>query len=191
MNERVSHAEFEEFPLKEKKHYSEAKAGKTSLGPGLHVSEDSREVPHHLTRSRIAHDTTDSYPDSFTSLHDTYHAPSNTAFQTSYQAMTAGNAYGTPKRAGKKTFQPVAGPSQPSLSSFMGGGTLAKLKEENLQLGTTKMSPHVPGYTGHIPSSTAPGASVSSPAPLRDPNAKNLIIENYKPMLGYTGRLGR
>jgi hypothetical protein len=145
MNDRVSHAEFEEFPLKEKKHYIDTNAGKTSLGPGLLVSEDSREVPHHLTRSRIAHDTTDRYPDSFTTLHDTYHAPSSSAFQTSYQAMTAGNAHGPQKKAGKKIFQPATGPSQPRLSSFVCGGSLTNLKEESLQLGTTKMSPHVPG----------------------------------------------
>lgn len=46
---------------------------------------------------------------------------------------------------------------------------------------------HLSGYTGHIPARTTAASSLT----VRDPNAKGLIMENYTPYLGYTGRLGR
>jgi len=49
---------------------------------------------------------------------------------------------------------------------------------------------HIPfvssGYTGHIPARVTPSSLT-----IRDPNAKSLIMENYTPYQGYTGRLGR
>lgn len=56
--------------------------------------------------------------------------------------------------------------------------------EGHLQLGTTKASTHVPGYCGHIPTNTNPNAAVAP----RDPNAKTLVIENYKPYQGWVLR---
>lgn len=57
-----------------------------------------------------------------------------------------------------------------------------------MQLGTTRESPHVSGYTGHIPQSSTPQDSLT----VRNPLEKTLIIDNYKPFgPGYTGRLGR
>ncbi len=217
MYQPVSHAEFEDFPLKERKHYATTQASNSSLGSGLVVQEDAGQAHHHLARSRIAHDTAEQFPDTFTTSRERQQQPQQ-QFQTTSRAMQAGESFETKRKSGKKCFPHAAAGGQGLSATFVGG--FGRTKEEDLQLGTTKTSTHLPGntmrqipcahtlkarmrrseaydalltpagsragYAGHIPKI---GAAVGPT--VRDPNAKNLIIENYTPYTGYTGRLGR
>ena len=144
-------AQFEDFPPGGRR--NSIRAGQSSLGSGLVVTQESAPLPHHLNRPRIAHDVADMHPDSFTTMHDTYPAPcssSDSPFQTTYQALVSSEKSNTQSRkSGKKTFQPVSGVSQPRMAmgvaSFVGGGTLEDRRDIGLQAGTTKNSAHVPG----------------------------------------------
>eukprot|EP00195_Chlamydomonas_chlamydogama_P014466 CAMPEP_0202894296 /NCGR_PEP_ID=MMETSP1392-20130828/3728_1 /ASSEMBLY_ACC=CAM_ASM_000868 /TAXON_ID=225041 /ORGANISM="Chlamydomonas chlamydogama, Strain SAG 11-48b" /LENGTH=205 /DNA_ID=CAMNT_0049578947 /DNA_START=139 /DNA_END=757 /DNA_ORIENTATION=- len=188
-NQRVSLAQFEDFPLKERKHFTEARGNKSSLGPGMAISDESNEasLPHHLNRTRIAHDAADLYTaeDSFASTTQRQDAGAS-MYQTSYQAMQAGTGDNAARRTGKRCVQPTNTQRNTSgLANFVGGGPLPRPKDDpTLQLGTTKNSPHVPGYTGHIPKTNAPNTVAA-----RDPNSKTLVIENFRPYAGYTDAL--
>lgn len=152
MDQRVSNAQFEDFPTRGGRKASSS-AHASSLGSGLMVTEDSLPQPHHLNRQRIAHDLADMHPDTFTSLHDTHMtAPcTSSAFQTTYQCMAAASEEQktTSRKTGKKIFQPAVTSGAPRLpmgvASFVGGGTLADRRDEGLQAGTTKTSAHMPG----------------------------------------------
>jgi len=102
------------------------------------------------------------------------------------------NEEGSHRRAqGKRIVHTqTASTGQNGLSTFLGYGMAPKRENEDiaaLQLGTTKASSHIPGFTGHIQTNAQ-----AARAPVVEKNldkALPLLTQgNYKPMPGYTGR---
>lgn len=158
-------AQSQEFHLKERKHISNA-ASRSSLGPGFSfVDEDASAGLHgapHINRTRSAHDTAGPIaaaegPAAHAAMQGTSMQGTSvqSSMQSTYQAMISGNDGQPMKRTGKKTF---ANPSSLGSTggsggaSFFGGGTPGWTQplrpRDESQLGTTKASGQVPGYTG-------------------------------------------
>ncbi|EFJ44961.1 hypothetical protein VOLCADRAFT_106190 [Volvox carteri f. nagariensis] len=181
---KVSMAQFEDFPPTNRRHVG---APQDQLGPGLAPRDEAKVIPVSLTRSRVAHDGAELQedPDSFVSTAGKEAAATSSAAMSSYQAMQAGLPLEQKKRMGKKIVQqqqPIAGGL--FFGSALGAAGPRAEPEAALGLGTTKASPHIPGYGGHIPKTATPADA----APVRTMD-KSLIIENYKPYgPGYTGR---
>ncbi|KAG2496085.1 hypothetical protein HYH03_005689 [Edaphochlamys debaryana] len=177
-----SMAQFEDFAPTNRRHF----VPQDQLGKDLAPIEDGRTLPVTLARSRAAHDGAEMAedPTSFVSTSGKEMAAAqNGPMLSTTQAMQQGVSLEPKKRTGKKILGP---PGQQQQQLFL-GGSAAGLRSEPLsvlELGTTKQSPHVPGYTGHISRAT----KASDPAPQRSMD-KSLVVENYKPYgAGYTGR---
>ncbi|GFR39684.1 hypothetical protein Agub_g158 [Astrephomene gubernaculifera] len=179
--EKQSLAQFEDFPPSNRRHFDAARQGQ--LGPGL-APLDEVKLPVAIARSRAAHDSAEPQEPQGASVDA---AAAGEPMMSSYQAMQAGLTLEQKKWTGKRIITPPG--SHPAPLGFGAATSAAGPKVEpptTLLLGTTKQSPHMPGYCGYIPKS----ASAADPAPTRSLD-KSLIIENYKPYgSGYTGRKG-
>ncbi|GIL65863.1 hypothetical protein Vafri_19513 [Volvox africanus] len=180
---KVSMAQFEDFPPSNRRHIT---APQDQLGPGLAPRDEAKVIPVSLARTRVAHDGAELQegPDSFASSMGKETAGEDSSMMSSYQAMQAGVSLEQKKRTGKKIVQQ----QQTGPALFFGSASGAAGTRTNpaaaLELGTTKQSPHIPGYGGHIPKTATTGDA----APVRSMD-KSLIVENYKPYgIGYTGR---
>lgn len=105
----------------------------------------------------------------------------------SYQAMASQDNGSNKRPQGKKVMNTQGATG---LSSFLGYGQAPRRQDLDigaLQLGTTKASGHIPGFTGHIQSSNH-----AATAPVVEKNLDKslplLTQGNYKPMPGYTGK---
>ncbi|GIL91150.1 hypothetical protein Vretimale_9529 [Volvox reticuliferus] len=175
---KVSMAQFEDFPPSNRRHVA---APQDQLGPGLAPRDEAKVIPVSLARTRLAHDGAELQedPGSVSSM-GKEGAGGASSMMSSYQAMQAGVSIEQKKRTGKKIVQP----QQTGPTLFFGSGGPRTDPAAALELGTTKQSPHIPGYGGHIPKTATAGDA----APVRSMD-KSLIVENYKPYgAGYTGR---
>mmetsp|Transcript_2171 Transcript_2171/g.3269 ORF Transcript_2171/g.3269 Transcript_2171/m.3269 type:complete len:188 (-) Transcript_2171:483-1046(-) len=184
MAENDQDTSFVDFPLKQRRHYPQNRNQVSNLAVGMVPEPVETFVPHHLQRSRIVHDGADLYtdPTSFASV--SQNQIKDERWTSSYQASCLATGNSEKKKVGKKTFaQPAASNGISSLGSQASAIQGRNMDLTPLQNGTTKNSPHIPGYTGHIPSNVTPKV-----IPPREVN-KTLIVENYNPhVIGYTGR---
>ncbi len=110
----------------------------------------------------------------------------------SYQAQTAGEHFQQRRPTGKRMVPGAtgastsAGSSVGGLFSTFGQARVSDLeRDRSLQLGTTKASQHIPGFTGHIPHNDAQRAQQVA---ARDVDkSKPLITVNYNPIPGRVG----
>ncbi|KXZ55199.1 hypothetical protein GPECTOR_3g343 [Gonium pectorale] len=191
--EPISGAQFEDFPQTHRRNV--APPVQNQLGPGLQPLDEARQLPVALARSRVAHDGAEMHedPTCFVSTAGREAAAAGSLLpplMSSYQAMQAGLPLEQKKRTGRKMMAPPSEAARQGPGSFFGGaggGGLGGVRNDSpavLNLGTTRASPHVPGYCGHIPKTM----TAADPIPTRTID-KSLILENYKPYgSGYTGR---
>uniref|UniRef100_A0A7S3QN11 Uncharacterized protein n=1 Tax=Dunaliella tertiolecta TaxID=3047 RepID=A0A7S3QN11_DUNTE len=175
---------FNDFPVKTRRHYPNA--NKSSISLGMTPEQEADILPGHITRSRVAHDTADMYqdPENFTSITKRQETgPSH--FTTTYMAQTQGLNEGK-RPTGKKQVHPPAYTHSKGVGSIISAtAPTAPRRTPNevaaLQLGTTKASQHVPGYTGHVISDPQARSqrvnerSVDKAAPLHMLNYKGTV----------------
>ncbi|PNW88686.1 hypothetical protein CHLRE_01g040400v5 [Chlamydomonas reinhardtii] len=184
-----SRAEFQDFAPTSRKHVGGPQA---QLGPGLQPLEEAK-LPVNLARSRVVHDGADLIddPDSFVATTTKQAVAAAGPMLSSYQAMQAGMPLEQKKRTGKKCVAPQEVPGAGRGGGLFFGSAPAPSSTRvdpgiALELGTTKQSSHIPGYSGHIPKTS----TTADPAPHRT-HDKSLLVENFKPYgAGYTGRKG-
>lgn len=170
----------EEYTTRQRKHYSGSRG---SLGVGLVPDVEEKPVPHSLTRQRIVHDTAEQYDT--TNLNGSGQKPQgNSPWLSSYQAQCQGADANVAKRPGRKIVAPPVSQYAPDR---MGAARFTADAPEDpvaLQLGTTKVTGHVPGYTGFIPRTNVEDNAGTQTRGI----SKDLLVENYRQNLpGYTG----
>lgn len=192
--------QMEDFTLRERRHFSGGARGQTSsLGMGLVPSVDPPQSRKANLTAPVTEDISSGHNTSGSTVSTSgiLQQPDATGrcapsgqWQTSYQAMISNDSNAGKRPQGKKILSNQTAPGQSSLSSFLGYGNAPRRQEldiEALQMGTTKASGHIPGFTGHIQST-----SQAAKAPVVERNLDKslplLTQGNYKPIPGYTGR---
>lgn len=175
---------YEDYTTKQRKHYSGSRG---SLGAGLVPEGDEKPLPHTLNRTRVVHDTAEQYEDQSNFMSTNNRPQADSPWMSSYQAQCQGADKTEGKRPGRKQLAPTGTKDLLYSAPRVNAPGLGPRPDDDpiaLQLGTTKVTGHVPGYTGHIPKTNPEGNIGADSRTL----GKDLLVENYRHNVpGYTG----
>ena len=136
--ERVSLAQFEDFPATHRRHFQQTGS---LQGAGVPIDE-APLVPHSLHRSRVAHDAAEQYEDPYNPLSSTAkdRAAADGPWVSSYQAACLGETQ-QKRRSGKRIVHQESAMAQKG--AFFGGGGLVIRAEpiSNLTVRSVKIGP--------------------------------------------------